>query len=90
MSNLLHEIQRAVNEEITPGIPKLSSEKSRKEMRANLLALEKMIKHIRQELMKESKELTSARKQNRLTKKLNKNSPADNTQVGIQAYDEDE
>ena len=65
MSNLLHEIQRAVNEEILPGIPRLSSEKSRKEMRANLLALEKMIKHIRQELMRESKELTSARKAKR-------------------------
>lgn len=68
MSNLLHEIQRAVNEEITPGIPKLSSEKSRKEMRANLLALEKMVKHIRQELLKESKELTSARKAKRIAR----------------------
>jgi hypothetical protein len=89
MSNLLHEIQRAVNEDIVPGIPKLSSEKSRKEMRANLLALEKMIKHIRQQLMRESKELTSARKQNRLAKKLNKNSP-DNAQVDIQAHDDEE
>ena len=73
MSNLLHEIQRAVNEEILPGIPRLSSEKSRKEMRANLLALEKMIKHIRQELLKESKELTSARKAKRniKSKKIN-------------------
>lgn len=77
MSNLLHEIQRAVNEEITPGIPKLSSEKSRKEMRANLLALEKMIKHIRQELLKESKELTSARKLKR-SARLNNITPDDN------------
>ena len=77
MSNLLHEIQRAVNEEITPHIPKLSSERSRKAMRANLLALEKMIKHIRQELLKESKELTSARKAKRIAR-LNNNNAEDN------------
>lgn len=69
MSNLLHEIQRAVNEEIIPNIPKLSSEKARRDMRSNLLALEKMIKHIRQQLLKESKDLTLARKQQRNNKK---------------------
>lgn len=69
MSNLLHEIQRAVNDEITPAIPKLSSEKSRRDMRATLLALEKMVRHIRQQLLLESKQLTSDRKAARQIKK---------------------
>ena len=69
MSNLLHEIVRGVNEEIAVKLPTLSSEKSRKEMRATLLALEKMTRHIRQELMKESKQLTRARKEKRNNKK---------------------
>ena len=89
MSNLLHEIQRAVDEEIVPGIPRLSSEKSRKDMRANLLALEKMIRHIRQELMRESKELTSARKRKRMAR-VNNNSSPDNTQLGIQPEQNEE
>ena len=73
MSQLLHEIVRGVNEEIADKLPKLSSEKTRKEMRRTLLALEKMTKHIRKELMRESKELAASRKQARLLKKNKKN-----------------
>jgi neutral trehalase len=82
MSTLLQEIVTAVNTEIMPNLPMMSSERKRIEMRVTLSALEKMIKHIRQELLNESKQLKSARKQKRVAK-LNKNSPPDNTQLGI-------
>ena len=77
MSQLLHEIVRGVNEEIGDKLPKLSSEKTRKEMRRTLLALEKMTKHIRKELLRESKELAASRKQARLLKKNKKNNSRD-------------
>lgn len=89
MSTLLQEIVTAVNTEIMPNLPLMSSEKKRIEMRVTLSALEKMIKHIRQELLKESKNLKNARKTKRAAR-VNNNSPPDNTQVGIQAYDDDE
>ena len=73
MSNLLQEIIRAVEEEVKPNLPAMSSERKRVEMRRTLLAMEKMIKHIRGELLKESKEIRSTRKQKRLDKINNLN-----------------
>jgi len=72
MSQLLHEIIRAVDEEIKDKLPTLKTERDRIEMRKNLLALEKMIAHIRKELLKESKTLKATRKQKRQNK-LNNN-----------------
>ena len=66
MSHLLHEIVKGVDEEIAQKLPTLSSEISRREMRKSLLALEKMTKHIRKELLKESKQLASSRKAKRV------------------------
>ena len=68
MSSLIQEIVRAVEEEVKPNLPAMSSERKRVEMRRTLLAMEKMIKHIRRELLKESKEIRSTRKQKRLDK----------------------
>lgn len=70
MSQLLQEIIRAVEDEIKPNMPGLSSERKRKDMRATLLAMEKMIKHIRQELLKESKDIKITRKNKRLASKM--------------------
>ena len=89
MSTLLQEIVTAVNTEIMPNLPLMSSEKKRIEMRVTLSALEKMIKHIRQQLLIESKNLKNERKTKRSARGNNKNSP-DNTQVGIQAYDDEQ
>lgn len=69
MSQLLHEIVRSVEDEIKHKLPFLKSEKDRIEMRRTLSALEKMIRHIRLELMKESKNLKAERKQKRDNKK---------------------
>ena len=63
MSSLLQEIITAVNTEIVPAVPKMSSERKRIEMRVKLSALEKMIRHIRMELLKESKVIKNNRKQ---------------------------
>tara|TARA_R110001606_G_scaffold6205_1_gene27922 strand:+ start:467 stop:703 length:237 start_codon:yes stop_codon:yes gene_type:complete len=65
MSTLLQEIVTAVNTELAPNLPLMSSEKKRIEMRVTLSALEKMIKHIRQELLAESKRVKSERKSKR-------------------------
>jgi hypothetical protein len=75
MSQLLQEIIRAVEEEIKPNIPSLSSERKRKDMRSTLLAMEKMIKHIRQELLKESKDIKITRKEKRINNIKQKNIP---------------
>ena len=75
MSQLLQEIIRAVEEEIKPNIPSLSSERKRKDMRSTLLAMEKMIKHIRQELLKESKGIKITRKEKRINNIKQKNIP---------------
>jgi len=72
MSQLLHEIVRSVEDEIKDKLPSLKSEKDRIEMRRTLSALEKMIRHIRLELMKESKQIKATRKQKRQNK-LNNN-----------------
>jgi hypothetical protein len=72
MSQLLHEIVHSVEVEIKDKLPSLKNERDRIEMRKTLSALEKMIKHIRTELMKESKTLKENRKQKRRTK-LNNN-----------------
>ena len=66
MSTLLNEIVRAVNEEVVPALPRMKSERDRINMRNTLSALEKMIRHIRLELLKESKQI----KQNRKNKKI--------------------
>lgn len=66
MSTLLQEIVTAVNTEVVPNLPLMSSEKKRIEMRVTLSALEKMIKHIRQELLAESKRVKAERKANRI------------------------
>ena len=68
MSTLLHEIVNAIDTEIKPMLPKMKSEKDRVEMRRTLMGLEKMVKHIRQELLKESKKLKGDRKEKRLNK----------------------
>ena len=68
MSTLLQEIVTAVNTEIMPNLPLMSSEKKRIEMRVTLSALEKMIKHIRRELLLESKRVKSERKAKRSSK----------------------
>jgi len=73
MSSLLQEIITAVNTEIVPAVPKMSSERKRIEMRVKLSALEKMIRHIRMELLKESKEIKSNRKNKKLINKNIKN-----------------
>jgi len=75
MSKLLHEIVRGVEDEIKDKLPSLKSEKDRIEMRRTLLALEKLCRHVRQELMKESKQLKSERKKKKQDKKneLNNN-----------------
>lgn len=72
MSSLLQEIINAVNAEIVPAIPKMSSERKRIDMRVKLSALEKMIRHIRMELLRESKEIKNNRKQKK-NSKLNNN-----------------
>ena len=72
MSTLLTEIVRAVNEEVVPALPKMKSERDRINMRNTLSALEKMIKHIRLELLKESKKIKEDRK-NKLINKNKKN-----------------
>jgi len=68
MSQLLHEIVHSVEVEIKDKLPSLKSERDRIEMRRTLSALEKMIRHIRLELMKESKTLKENRKQKRKAK----------------------
>lgn len=81
MSTLLSEIVRAVNEEVVPALPKIKSEKQRIAMRNTLSALEKMIRHIRLELLKESKQIKADRK-NKLINKNKKN----NINSNIQEY----
>jgi hypothetical protein len=67
MSSELHMIVDAVNNEIKPLLPKLSSERQRIEMRQNLAALEKMCKHYRHQLLEESKTI----KKDRVKRKYN-------------------
>jgi hypothetical protein len=69
MSHQLLNLVTVVNQEIAPELPKLKSEKSRIQMRSNLLALSRMCLDLRRQLLSESKEL----KQDRINKKLNKN-----------------
>ena len=68
MSTMLNEIVRAVNEEVVPELPRMKSERDRINMRNTLSALEKMIRHIRLELLKESKQIKSDRKNKKRTK----------------------
>jgi hypothetical protein len=83
MSTLLQEIVTAVNTEIMPNLPMMSSERKRIEMRVTLSALEKMIKHIRQELLNESKQLKNERKQKRVARVNNIKNPQDNNADNI-------
>lgn len=73
MSLELANLVRAINEEIAPQLPKLKSEKSRIAMRSNLKALSRMCLDIRKQLMEESKQLKTSRKQQRENKKNIKN-----------------
>ena len=82
MSTLLQEIVRAVNEEVVPQLPQMKNEKQRIAMRSTLSALEKMIKHIRMELLKESKQIKAERK-NKLINKNKKNNINNNISTNI-------
>ena len=73
MSDKLLNIVRAVNEEIAPQLPKLKSERSRIEMRSNLLALSRMCMDLRKQLLEESKTIKQQRKENRNNKNNKKN-----------------
>ena len=68
MSILLHEIVSAAENQIKPMLPTMKSEKDRVEMRRTLMALEKMVRHIRQELLRESKKIKSDRKSKRMNR----------------------
>ena len=82
MSTLLQEIVRAVNEEVVPQLPQMKNEKQRIAMRSTLSALEKMIRHIRMELLKESKQIKADRK-NKLINKNKKNNINNNISTNI-------
>ena len=69
MSKDLIKIIDAVNNEIAPLLPGTSSEKQRIEIRRTLLALERMVKSVRFELLKESKEIKATKKLAREKKK---------------------
>jgi len=71
MSSQVYKIVEAVNNEISPLLPGMSSERKRIEMRANLAALEKMCKDLRRKLLQESKEL----KRQRAEKRAMRNQP---------------
>lgn len=71
MSTKLHEIVTTVNSEIAPLLPGMHSEKKRIEMRRNLLALEKMVKDYRKDLLAESKSLKVERRNKKNATKKN-------------------
>lgn len=73
MSSQVYKIVEAVNNEIKPLVPGMSSERKRIEMRANLAALEKMCKDLRRKLLQESKEL----KRQRAEKRAMRNQPTE-------------
>lgn len=62
MSSELYKIVEAVNQEIKPMLPKMHSERQRIEMRATLMALERMVRSMRKQLLLESKNLKQFRK----------------------------
>lgn len=69
MSTDLYKLIDAVNNELKPLLPRMHSEKQRIEMRANLMALERMARDLRQKLLVESKNIKNERrekKKNRL------------------------
>lgn len=70
MSNQIYRIVEAVNNEISPLVPGMSSERQRIEMRSNLAALEKMCKDLRRKLLDESKQLKRERAEKRMAKNL--------------------
>lgn len=88
MSLELANLVRAINEEIAPQLPKLKSEKSRIAMRSNLKALSRMCLDIRKQLMEESKQLKTSRKQQRENKKNIKNK-INNSNIYNEKTDED-
>lgn len=64
MSDRLHEIQNGYNEYLLPLTKKkTTSERSRIEMRKYLLALEKLSKNIRKDIMAETKQRRYEKKQ---------------------------
>ena len=90
MSKLLHEIVRGVEDEVKDKLPSLKSEKDRIEMRRTLLALEKLCKHVRQELMKESKNLKAERKKKKENKKNELNNIKNNNSNNIDTNNAEE
>jgi len=90
MSQLLYEIIRSVDDEIKDKLPSLKSEKDRIEMRRTLSALEKMIRHIRLELMKESKNLKAERKNKKENKKNELNNIKNNNSNNIDTNNAEE
>ena len=68
MSSQIYKIVEAVNNEIRPLLPGMTSERQRVEMRANLSALEKMCKDLRRQLLSESKNLKISRADKRAKK----------------------
>ena len=69
MSANVFKLIDVVNNEIKPLLSKMHSERQRVEMRSTLMALERMVKSIRRELLLESKNIKETRKNNRLTRK---------------------
>lgn len=67
MSHMIHDLRDAVSE--INALQTLSSERKKIECRSLLLALEKMCKDIRTQLLQESRDLKQERKNNRLKKK---------------------
>jgi len=65
MSSDLYKLVDAVNNEIKPLLPGLSSERKRIEMRSTLMALERMAREMRKNLLNESKQLKRSRKSTR-------------------------
>ena len=70
MSNQIYKLVEAVNMEIAPKLPKMSSERQRIEMRSNLMALEKMARDYRKQLLLESKKIKLERRNKRNNKPI--------------------
>lgn len=62
MSNEIYKLVDAVNNEIRPHLPSMSSERKRIEMRSNLMALERMARDLRRKLLAESKKIKAERR----------------------------
>ena len=70
MSSQIYKLIDAVNDEIKPLLPELSSEKKRIEMRSTLMALERMARDLRHQLLAESKSLKAQRRESRVKNRV--------------------